>query len=223
MGRATLNICSLVELMSMYSTHKATLRHDKIYALIGMATDNVSDAGLMPDYRVPWEDLLQRLIHFVLGKEIRVETRAEEEKADIYGRGCVIGRVWEATRTPSGSQTISVKLYHNVVKISKRERYDETFLVWTVQATINDVRKNDAIYLLNRATKPMIIRQYRGHHHIITMVTPPRDIIPIGSFQGNLTLIWDWAKFSGDVVKTKSDQTTALILRDLGHCSEVEE
>jgi hypothetical protein len=51
--------------MSMYNTHEATLRQDKIYALIGMATDDVRDAGLLPDYGVPWEELLQRLIHFV--------------------------------------------------------------------------------------------------------------------------------------------------------------
>ena len=49
-GRLSLDICSLGELVDMYHAHKATRLHDKVYALLGMCSDNLRTAGLEPDY-----------------------------------------------------------------------------------------------------------------------------------------------------------------------------
>jgi hypothetical protein len=40
----------LSELIEMYHTHEATKRYDKVYALLGMISDNFSDMNLSPDY-----------------------------------------------------------------------------------------------------------------------------------------------------------------------------
>ncbi|XTI90834.1 hypothetical protein V2W45_1470739 [Cenococcum geophilum] len=50
-GRVSLNICSLGELIDIYYTYKATNRHDKIYTLLGISSDNLSVASLSPNYR----------------------------------------------------------------------------------------------------------------------------------------------------------------------------
>ncbi|KAF7918004.1 uncharacterized protein EAE98_010032 [Botrytis deweyae] len=53
---------SLGELIDMYHNHKATVRHDKVYALLGMCSDHLSSTtGLLPDYTIPWETLFRRL------------------------------------------------------------------------------------------------------------------------------------------------------------------
>jgi hypothetical protein len=67
-------ICFLGELMDMYHTHEATIRHDKVYALIGISSDDLSKANLSPNYSVSWEELLQRLVKFLLGEKLFLQT-----------------------------------------------------------------------------------------------------------------------------------------------------
>ena len=58
-GGFSLDICPLGELIDMYHTHKATKRHDKVYALLGMSSDDPSEAGLQPDYTASSRELFQ--------------------------------------------------------------------------------------------------------------------------------------------------------------------
>jgi len=51
-GRVSLDIYPLGELIDIYHTHKATNRYDKIYALLGISSDNLSAASLSPNYQV---------------------------------------------------------------------------------------------------------------------------------------------------------------------------
>src|ERR1700760_1376916 len=92
-GRSSLNTCSLGELMDMYHAHEASKRHDKVYALLGMSSDNLSKVGLLPDYAIPWEVLMQRLILYLLHKEIYVKTLCNSEIAIIKSKGRILGKV----------------------------------------------------------------------------------------------------------------------------------
>ena len=92
-GRSSLDICPLGELIDMYHTHEATKRHDKVYALLGMSSDNLSKAGLLPNYGLPWKELLQRLAKFLLYEKVSVETWGDKEMAVIKSKGCVLGKV----------------------------------------------------------------------------------------------------------------------------------
>ncbi|EHK27467.1 uncharacterized protein TRIVIDRAFT_736, partial [Trichoderma virens Gv29-8] len=65
-GRFSLNIRPLSELIDMYHTRQASDRRDKVYALLGMCSDNHGSA-LSPDYNIPWKQLFIRLIQFILG------------------------------------------------------------------------------------------------------------------------------------------------------------
>src|SRR4051812_45557292 len=68
-GMASQATRSLGELIDMYHTHEASKRHDKVYALLGMSTDDLSLARISPDYGVPWEELLKRIIKHLLGEK----------------------------------------------------------------------------------------------------------------------------------------------------------
>ncbi|KAJ6279101.1 hypothetical protein J3E71DRAFT_222032 [Bipolaris maydis] len=69
-GRSSLDICPLGELVDLYRTHEATRRHDKVFALIGMSSDDLSKAKLLPDYSGSWEELLKRLTKYLLHQDI---------------------------------------------------------------------------------------------------------------------------------------------------------
>jgi len=47
------DIYSLCELVDIYHAHEATKLPDKVYALLGMSSDNFSTADSEPNYSVP--------------------------------------------------------------------------------------------------------------------------------------------------------------------------
>lgn len=65
--------------------------------MLGMSSDSIA-AGLVPDYLVPWETLFQRVIKFVLHKDISVKTWGNREIAIIKSKGCILGRISSVER-----------------------------------------------------------------------------------------------------------------------------
>jgi hypothetical protein len=80
-GRLHLDIGPLGELVDAYHAHKATERHDKIFALLGMSSDAIGVGDLRPDYQTPWETLLRRLVMFLLGNQVSISTWESKEIA----------------------------------------------------------------------------------------------------------------------------------------------
>ncbi|TGO16027.1 hypothetical protein BTUL_0033g00650 [Botrytis tulipae] len=72
---SSLGDLSLGELIDMYHNHKATVRHDKVYALLGMCSDHLSSTGLLPDYTIPWVTLFRRLVNFILHQKVTFNNR----------------------------------------------------------------------------------------------------------------------------------------------------
>lgn len=140
--------------MSMYNTHEATHRHDKVYGLLGMATDDVSEAGPLPDYSVPWDELLRRVVTFVLGEGARVKTWECEEKVEITGNGWIVGCVSDSSRNTDGSHAITVQFN---LSSHGRVGFDHYSAPWLLRAATNKVYKDDIIYCLEGASHPMII------------------------------------------------------------------
>ncbi|KAH6725008.1 heterokaryon incompatibility protein-domain-containing protein, partial [Leptodontidium sp. MPI-SDFR-AT-0119] len=89
--RFSLNIRCLVELIDMFHTRKATDVRDKVYALLGMSSDDPGGVGLRPDYEVSWKELFRKLINFVLGKDVSVEipddSDDDSQRAVIKSKG----------------------------------------------------------------------------------------------------------------------------------------
>jgi hypothetical protein len=91
--RISLGICSLGELVDMYHAHEARKRHDKVYALLGMSSDDLIVPGLEPDYNIEWKILMRSLVKFLLDYLASVETWNDWEIAVIKSKGFVLGRV----------------------------------------------------------------------------------------------------------------------------------
>ncbi|TGO25966.1 hypothetical protein BPAE_0069g00380 [Botrytis paeoniae] len=81
---------SLGELVDMYHTHKATVRHDKVYALLGMSSDGFSSADLLPDYTASWKTDFQRLVKFIMHERISVEAWDNREYSEKFGNQWIL-------------------------------------------------------------------------------------------------------------------------------------
>lgn len=163
-GKVSQDICSLGELIDMYHTHKATLRHDKVYALLGMSSDDASKANLLLNYSVPWEELFQRLIKFLVCEKISVETWADKEEiAVIKSKGCILGKVSSVRIGRNGRLDVDV-IFNN---ISKQPGHGEWSGHWIVQSSARSIQDEDLICLLQGASKPTIIRLCKVYFAII--------------------------------------------------------
>src|SRR5262249_42378702 len=134
--RFSLRIRPLGELIDMYHTHKATERHDKIYALLGMSSDGPTSAGIKPKYDTPWRELMHSLVRFVLGGHVFVDTWDEKETAVIKSKGCVLGKVStvDAKSESGGGQNVEA-----IIKTSPGGRMSER-TPWLLQTSAKSVQ-----------------------------------------------------------------------------------
>ncbi|KAF4624545.1 hypothetical protein G7Y89_g13625 [Cudoniella acicularis] len=202
---------SLGELIDMYHTREATKRHDKVYALVGMSSDDPHTAGLTPDYSVPWKTLLQRLIQYVLSKEAFVETWNERQIAVIKGKGCVFGRVAAVENDSARYDRHHVEV--DFYETQPLEYMTEFGARWTLQASAKSIRNDDFVCLFQGASKPSIIRLCKDHFAIIMIAVTlqqsvqtkngyserQRPLASTKSFPHDLLLVWNWEKSPGNL------------------------
>jgi ankyrin repeat protein len=196
LGRSSLDICSLGELMDMYHAHEATKRHDKVYALLGMSSDDLSKVDLLPDYGVPWEELLQRLAKFLLPEKISVETWRDREITAFKSKGCVLGKVTlvQSDMARDDRQGVDVTLKNIPGQPEERGQWSAH---WTLSVSARPIREGDLICLLQGASKLMIVRLCNDHFAIIMIAATPQEDIPTLSqseniFTRDFLLVWDW-------------------------------
>jgi len=77
----------------MYHTRKTTNPLDKVYALLGMSSDN---PGINPDYKSSWKDLFRELINFTLSNPVSVSTWDAKEVPVMEANGYVLREVSSA-------------------------------------------------------------------------------------------------------------------------------
>ncbi|KAH6714755.1 hypothetical protein BKA61DRAFT_643463 [Leptodontidium sp. MPI-SDFR-AT-0119] len=158
----SLNIRSLAELIDMFHARKATDPRDKVYALLGISSNDPKKAGLQPDYEISWEELFQQLVKFVLGKEVFVETSSQ--RAVIKSKGCILGQVSSVTSDDKQNMFITSKnaAWHLGDKME-----------WTLQASAKSIREYNIVCLLQGASKPTIIRQCKDHFAVVVIAATP--------------------------------------------------
>ncbi|RYP77952.1 hypothetical protein DL771_000811 [Monosporascus sp. 5C6A] len=207
-GRLSLGICSLGELVDMYHAHKAAKRHDKVYALLGMCSDDLEAAGLEPDYDLQWGTLMQRLVRFLLGDHVSVNTWDNKEVAVIKGKGCVLGKVSKVRNIDLGGGQNVEAILDNTSNQPGCIRNGRAR--WTLQTSAKSIQEGDIICLFQGATKPAIVR-LREYYFSIVMIaaTPPEhiqieyppskrtyikwsELIQSTSFPRDFLLVWDW-------------------------------
>jgi ankyrin repeat protein len=189
-------ISSLGELIDMYHTHEATKVHDKVYALLGMSSDDFSKAGLSPDYGVSWEEILQRLVKYLLGEALLVETSCKREVALIKCKGFVLGKVVSVQRN-SDKQDVDVDLEKY---IRQRAGYPKgtSSVRWTLAISAKPIQYEDVICYVQGAPGPTIIRPCKDHFSIIKIATFPLNEVKRVDWKTfkavtcDLHLVWDW-------------------------------
>jgi hypothetical protein len=158
----------------MYHNREASNRHDKVYALLGMSSDDPISADLLPDYAISWETLVERVVRFLLGGQVSVRSWAKKEMAIIKGQGCILGRVSsvQSSITWDGSQGVNVVLKS---RLGKSGYLGEWSGHWTFQASAKSIKIGDVICLLQGALKPTLIRLCKDHCTILLVVATPQQ------------------------------------------------
>ncbi|KAF5563133.1 ACB 4-hydroxyacetophenone monooxygenase [Fusarium phyllophilum] len=218
-GRFSLNICPLAQLVDMFHGRLASDRRDKIYALLGMCSDDPSISGLLVNYDIACATVFQRLVSFILGSASSVETWDNAEVAVIRIKGCVIGQVssFYSDIDREGEQHVGID-WQRKPPSPKREK----FSYLKIRPSAVAVKARDTVCLLQGATLPTIIRICKDYWKIITIAAPlPEDskdvdsdddsslpairMVPairkvpvmrslpaITSFPHDFLLVWDW-------------------------------
>ncbi|UPL02155.1 hypothetical protein LCI18_013089 [Fusarium solani-melongenae] len=211
LGRFSLDICSLGELIEMYHTHKATDRRDKVYALLGMSSDDPSIAGLSANYEISWGQLFQQLVNFFFSKRASVDTWDDKEMALIRGKGCIMGRVYSVERDIGREDR-----QHVIVKWRNELGYGRKGSRWTFQASAKSVQVGDAVCLLEGASMPTIIRLCGDCWAVVMIAVPPPDYLHAASrnikqkllrlaasFPHDFVLFWDWDMYPDESLGRK--------------------
>ncbi|KAE8313806.1 heterokaryon incompatibility protein-domain-containing protein [Aspergillus transmontanensis] len=191
----------LGELLDMYHSHKATIRHDKVFALLGMCCDNLEAVGLLPHYEIPWEVLFQRIIRHVLSQSVSIESWPDKELALIKGMGYSLGRVTAAYGDKSrfDRQHVHIDLNNSMQPLqytkNPRSRCNHSIkpgtIKWTVRVSAQPVKPGDVVCLLQGASKPSIVRPFDDYFDIIIIGVTPLYIANGETFRTDESLTSD--------------------------------
>ncbi|KAJ1714858.1 heterokaryon incompatibility protein-domain-containing protein [Aspergillus flavus] len=196
---------SIGELIDMYHTRHASCLHDKVYALLGMCSDDPSTDALRPNYQLPWSKVFERVIKHIISQDISVKTWPDREAAVIRGKGYMLGII-KSVATPGS------RYDRQEVKVLFRDTVEALYLYmtsgvqWLLQTPAEPIRAGDIVCLLQGASAPTIVRISDSGLRIIMSSVVPRHkaihgtskYVPQGppseaSVLHDLVLQWDWA------------------------------
>jgi hypothetical protein len=212
---------SLGELIDMYYTREATIRHDKVYALLSMSSDGLDKVSLLPDYMVPWNTLLQRLLESILSTEVSIDTWDKREIAVIKSKGYILGHVSAVSMDSTQYDRQHVEFIFNDAPKSAEYRKEYGYR-WNLQASAMPIQTRDVICFLQGASKPTIIRPCKDHFAVIMIAVTPWQHGKMGSgssehqellvlaknFLHDLLLVWNWEK-SPDALQDRARYETS--------------
>ncbi|KAI1118234.1 heterokaryon incompatibility protein-domain-containing protein [Nemania sp. NC0429] len=208
LGRISLGIRPIGELIEMYHSRKATILHDKVFALLGMSSDSL-ERDIPVNYKIEWEAVLRKLVEVLLGKEVSIRTWPGQEIAEIQGKGAVAGKVLSVDNGHQDEQQVTVTLKTSAGCLGSQQN-------WTLPPSAKSVQVGDIICLLQGATNPTIARPCRDYLSIIMIVAPTLNLTrPITDYPLDFLLVWDWEKRPVEVQDEEDDET---IERPLARC-----
>lgn len=172
---------SLGELVDMYHARAATKKHDKVYALLGMS----SDSPLLPDYKLPWSTVFQQVITYIFSEKASIRIWPHRDLALIQSRGHILGQVIEVKSDESQHDRHIVRIRNITLQLvvtrrgdNRRTLYGRNMqgTIWILHVSAKPIQKGDIVCLLEGASKPSIIRPYKGYLSIIvTSATPLQE------------------------------------------------
>jgi hypothetical protein len=171
----------LAALIDMYRRHEATERHDKVFALLGMSSNDSTKTEIYPDYFIPWESLLKKLTEFVLGHKVEIQIPAAGDVAIIHGGGRVCGVVRSVHKRDETSQSGN-GLHALVVEVTERSEGSNDLekkrptSEWTLRTSANAPAVGDFIFQLDGAPQPSMIRPCGDHFAIVIAALIPLHV-----------------------------------------------
>jgi ankyrin repeat protein len=171
-------ICTLGELLDMYHSREASLRHDKVYALLGMSSDGMSETSLSPNYAMPWKDLFGNLIKFLLHPGVQVGVSpTDEHTLLIEGPAYMLGSITcvQSNKNTYGRQDVQVS-WKAVSDVTGHSQMPGE--VWALRTSAKLVTAGDIVCLFQGASHPTIIRVCENHCEIVQIApTAPRNVL----------------------------------------------
>lgn len=195
-GRFSLNICHLGQLVDMYHNHQASDHRDRIYALLGMSSDDPGTSGLLADYEISWAKLFKQLVHSILGN-VPVDTSDRKALAVIRSKGRLLGVVFavEADTDRNGKQLLRVT-WNSLFSAGSH---------WRLETSAESVERGDIVCLLEGASLPTIIRIHKDYWYIIVVAAAWPEHLQVtistnfselprlpSAFPYDFLLVWDW-------------------------------
>jgi hypothetical protein len=154
----------------MFYTRQASDPRDKIYALLGISSDDPSKAGLLPDYKISWDELFEQLIKFVLGNDIC--PKISSRRAVIKNKGFILGQV---SSVRDDRQNVNITSRNAAWQLGGK-------IEWFLHASAEPIQERDIICLLHGVSKPTIIRLCKDHFAVVVIAVTPLN--------GNSSLGW---------------------------------
>lgn len=182
----------------MYHNRKSTERHDKIYALLGMASDNHGAAKLSVDYTAAWKEVFRALIHHLLSSQMSVDTWNDEEIAVIKGKGCVLAEVTAVEWSMRPDDRLNDRQEVTIAWRNVPSHFDkEPTYSWAFQPSAKAIYRGDAVCLLEGSSRPTIIRLHEEYSILVTIGVPLSDklrelVTQTKVFPNDFLLVWDW-------------------------------
>lgn len=173
----------LGELLDMYHDYQASKRHDKIFALLGMCSDDAEQAGLSPDYQISWRELLARAVRLMLGDEAEICTWHDRELALIRSRMRVLGQVISVQSRTEDRQTFCFK----------DTSHEEHTKFLSVGA--KEIVEGDIICHLQGAPTASIVRAHGDYLTVIMIGAPIKDTFvkrTSPKFETKVVVLWNW-------------------------------
>lgn len=218
-GRYSLATCSLGTLVDMYHDYGATKPHDKVYALLGMCSDNIDGTGLEPNYRLPWEVLIQRLVAYLIGSHPRVLPTTNGEAVVIQSKAIIFASISQVHHEANSNrrQELRLRLDRGKVHASLKDLEIRCFS----QVGARSVRVGDVVCILQGSSKLTIARLCKDHLMVIMLaVEPPEPVQQLlrKTFDvqrepdRDLLLYWNWTmpRYSEDYSNISLAQRTHL-------------
>ncbi|OAG06464.1 HET-domain-containing protein [Paraphaeosphaeria sporulosa] len=170
-----LGICSLSQLVDMFRLREATDPRDKVYALLGIMSQDILKIEIVPDYGVHWDDLFRKLVRSILGLKVEAAwiSHDREGHGQVSAKGCTVGYISSVNVSKSDRQVVSITRTYRCSPSGFRNSIGNTE-IWVLHNSAAAVEQGDIVCWLEGSRGATIIR-----------------------FQGDcFTIVVAWARFS---------------------------
>lgn len=157
----------------MYHSHLATVPHDKIYALLGLCSDDLSTPCLIPDYNGALDEVAKRVITYVFEGKCNVTIVPGTLTAVIKGKGWILGRVISVQKSSYSdiNQEIEIQFHKSHVSQTVENQWGNK---WRLQVSATPIQIIDVVCVMQGSSRPIIIRLSKDRISVVISTVVPQ-------------------------------------------------